>query len=1476
MKPLSNPFVGLRPFQTCESHLFFGRRGQINDLLTKLQPQRLLAVVGRSGCGKSSLVRAGLIPALAAGFLVDDREQWRICVTQPGSSPLRNLATSLCCGEQAREISPEERTRRIDRLYGRLQAAGARAAVEFLTPKSHAADALPLADDENLLILVDQFEELFRFGLGATDDATRDEAARFVTILLSLAERRTLPIYVVITMRSDYLRDCDAFYGLPEAINRSLYLVPRLTREMRREIIEAPVSLFNAAIAPRLVERLLEDSDDECRFDGTEEEPDQLPVLQHALMRTWEHWQQSAQEATDSDTDAQSLRPIDAADYEAIGTLRRALSNEANATLLPEGSDLPKRVFQALTETDAKKRRIRRAALISEITAEVGLTDEQPVREIVNRFSSDGRTFLVAYADRECASAPGHARIDISHESLIRRWDRLSQWVEEEAASADTYRRIAGEAQRAASGPWPLLRDHALDEAEAWYERQRPNAAWGKRYCPAVDFQAVEQFLAHSRAERDRLAAERERQQRADEARQAEQARQQAEIAQARETKLAMTLQLANSQKRRVRALRLFSAVTLVLAVVAFIFYRSAISTRDQQQKDRVYFSVVSEARDQLQARPQFALLLAAQALQYRNSNLSDLGAENVLQQGFSLAGGRALAAHTREIRNVAITSKSDALITASADGTVRRWDLKAPMPELSSTILHKEEGGRQLVMAAVSPDDKWMAMATENGEVKLMTLTLPSRATMLPTDRNLATGGPSQGFQPQQTVSALAFGRNGRLLIAGLESGTAVLWNLEGPKPSEKVLETTWATSGRGSNARQVSRIETSADGRWLALASADGAVNLWDVSTDRARLVELRGLSGVTAMAISSDSRTLFTGTVDGHVNRWELGNDGTATLSKRVESACTVLTLAISPDGRQLATGGQRGTIRLHTEHLDYIRDLKQPGDGRIVVAEFSPDNRWLVTVSADGPVRLWNLRETSGSSALRGHDDYVRDIAFSPDGHWLVTGGSDATARLWNLQAPDPADPTIRYRGHETGIQAMTISPDLRWLVAAASSGLKVLEGDGSSGTGVRAPEACDDAAANEGSGRMFSAVKVSSNGRWLATLSRCSSFKTERTGWEWELHLYDNTAGAPTPVASYGSVSAMDFSADSNWLIAGQTNGSVKVVTLQSGRPTARILPASRDRSPITGVAAGGSNLHAAAISVDGTIRLWDMTVEPAREIVSETFGKDAIAGVVISADERWLAVATRDPQNAALVWDIQASDVKSSCTVLAHHSKALTAIVTSSDSRLLITASRDGTARLYDLSAGFHPAGRANGAGCAPVAPEFNATAVFDAHSGSIDALRVSPDNEHLVTIDSQGAGRVWNLRTQRQDSPPNVIVSTQRNPIRDAAFSRDGHTLMTATDTGTIRSVDLEATALKRRAREVIGRNLSPLEWCQAFSPLAYQTTFDDLPKWDPDKKDTCSSTQRSTFAGVASLKNTIKEWLSPATAVTQAAMVR
>src|SRR5262245_37164299 len=309
----SNPFVGLRPFYSSEALLFFGRGAQTVELMRRLHRDHFIAVVGSSGCGKSSLVRAGLIPKLRAGFLTEDRDQWLVAVMKPGDAPLRNLAAALI------EAIPAGGD--VEDCAEAIRAGGAQAVIEQLSPSLAHSDA-------NLLLLVDQFEEIIRFGVESGKPEQRAEAEDFVSIMLALAEQRRLPIYVVMTMRSDFLGDCDHFHGLPEAMNRGQYLVPRLTRQQRQQAIEGPIRLFGASISPRLLDRALNDVGDKS---------DQLPVMQHALMRTWEEWGRWGDEATGRDDNPQSPSPnpqsdqVDLPHYEAAGGIKSALSKDAEA-----------------------------------------------------------------------------------------------------------------------------------------------------------------------------------------------------------------------------------------------------------------------------------------------------------------------------------------------------------------------------------------------------------------------------------------------------------------------------------------------------------------------------------------------------------------------------------------------------------------------------------------------------------------------------------------------------------------------------------------------------------------------------------------------------------------------------------------------------------------------------------------------------------------------------------------------------------------------------------------------------------------------------------------------------------------------------------------------------------------------------------------------------------------------------------------
>ena len=458
-----NPFVGLRPFESRDSLYYFGRKEQTHALLKQLYAHRFVAVVGSSGCGKSSLVRAGLIPNLEAGFLVQDRDLWQIATFKPGDAPLYHLAASL-----ASLTGSPETPAAVENLLETVQRRGAQALVELARKTLNG-------EDSNLLIVVDQFEELFRFQQTRTI-RVREEAADFVSILLHLAEQTLVPIYVVLTMRSDFLGECDAFQGLPEAMNTSQYLVPRLTRHQRREAFLGPIRLAGADITPRLMDRLLNESLDTR---------DDLPVLQHALMRTWNVW------AEDGGRGA-----IDLDHYERSGTLKNALrlhADEALKDLDEESRLIAKRMFQALTETDASNRRIRRPAHLRHIAAVCGQKVlPQTVMSLIQRFNAENRNFLVLSSP----TSNDDPLVDISHESLIRQWKTLADWVDQEAESARIYRRLAQSAELHTDGKAGLYKETDLQVALDWQRQQQPGAEWAARY--DSNFNLVMGFLKQS------------------------------------------------------------------------------------------------------------------------------------------------------------------------------------------------------------------------------------------------------------------------------------------------------------------------------------------------------------------------------------------------------------------------------------------------------------------------------------------------------------------------------------------------------------------------------------------------------------------------------------------------------------------------------------------------------------------------------------------------------------------------------------------------------------------------------------------------------------------------------------------------------------------------------------------------------------------------------------------------------------------
>jgi len=479
---LFNPFPGLRSFEPEEDHLFFGREKQIDELLRRLRSSRFLCVLGTSGCGKSSLVRCGLIPALHGGFMVKAGSGWRVAVFRPGENPLRNLAAAL---------------NEPDALGSEGDAAATNGVLLEVTLRRSTlglVEALRQAQippTENLLVIVDQFEELFRFRQGCQNENLRDEAVAFVKLLLEATQQDEVPIFVVLTMRSDFIGECMEYPGLPEAVNAGLYLVSRMTREELRSAITGPVAVGGGKIAPRLVLRLLNEIGDD---------QDQLPVLQHALMRTWDHWQHGGHLS----------EPIDVEDYEAIGTMSDALSKHAEEAYEETGPKMSRqrliteRMFKALTDTFTDQRGVRRPTSVRDLAAISDALDPEVI-QIVEIFRQRGRCFLMPPAQVPLDS---RSMIDISHESLMRCWRTLISWAEEERTSAEFYMRLSKDTAYYEEGIGGLWRDPELEFGLHWWVENDPTRAWAERYDGS--FMHVVEFLDRSKKERDRLAAAQE------------------------------------------------------------------------------------------------------------------------------------------------------------------------------------------------------------------------------------------------------------------------------------------------------------------------------------------------------------------------------------------------------------------------------------------------------------------------------------------------------------------------------------------------------------------------------------------------------------------------------------------------------------------------------------------------------------------------------------------------------------------------------------------------------------------------------------------------------------------------------------------------------------------------------------------------------------------------------------------------------
>lgn len=988
---IPNPFPGLRPFSQDESHLFFGRESQIDEILFKLTRHRFVTVMGYSGSGKSSLMLCGLAPVLFGGFMAtSDAAQWNTITTRPGAKPIRSLTNSILqFMVNTGRIRPEEVDVQGAIIHSILNS-GPAGLVEVTR-------ILQTAAQENIFFLVDQFEEVFRFRDQTGEDIhnAHDEAQLYVQLILTATEQHEVPIYTALAMRSDFVGECSTFPGLTQLINSSNYLIPQLTREQKKMVVEGPVMVAGGKISPRLVKRLLGDMGNDH---------DQLPVLQHALMRTWDYWVMNRE----------SGEWIDIRHYNAIGRIEQALSQHANELydeLSSRHKEIAEILFKSITEKNQDNGGMRRPCRLG-LIAELAEAGEDEVIEVVEYFRMPGRSFLMPAAN---VPLTVDSMIELSHESLMRIWNRLSVWVEDEFESASMYKRLSEAASMYQIGKTGLWRPPDLQLALTWQKKQKPTRAWAQRYDEAFERAIV--FLDTSR--------------------------------------ITYEAELKNQEMMQRRVLRRTRATAIILGIaflVAILFFVFAYIQKLQADRDRLIadqnrleadhqrveaetqrneaqrLREVSEdrARDleiakgsledalnfaQTERDRAEAALFKAKVEEERARSAGEkekvarqqaqLNAEEA-QRNFEYANRLFMLTKAQELASKATVQDDDAdlagLQAMQGYAFHRRYTGRKYDPYIYSglyTALTKLSGTSYNAMKIKGPPKVHLrSLAVLGNGTSFYVSGADGRIYRADYARltNSATG-----FETPYPSKVIAVSHNEEYLVNGSDSSFLQVYTLRGSTKPRVIKGFGGATND----------IEFLPDDAGMLVASQDKALSRVDVRTGAIQKLltlpyELKSIS------LSTDGQWVAGGTWSGQVVLIHLTDLSTNEILH--DAGSRVLSVRFSPSGRYVAYGlddhvNKRGIVRVYDRTTQEVRQFSGHKAG-VYDVEFSSDERLLASAGLDKRLQLYVLEAPEDLPVVMDNNNgFIWDIAFAQGSDFLIASCSESELRVW------PTDPSL---------------------------------------------------------------------------------------------------------------------------------------------------------------------------------------------------------------------------------------------------------------------------------------------------------------------------------------------------------------------------------------------------------------------------------------------------------------------------------
>jgi WD40 repeat protein len=979
------PYRGLEPFTVVDAPWFHGRGRAVDAVLACLRPgRRFLALLGPSGSGKSSLIHAGVLPALAEGR-IPGSDQWGWVSVRPGAEPFAALE--------------------------RAGLPGARAGLGAAAQRWFAEHP-----DRNRLVLVfDQCEELF------TTTPERLRQTLFDQLITLTGQQ---PVTVVMVLRDDfYSRMAAAAPGLMELMQQALVNIPaQVDADELRAIIERPAELAGLTLEPNLAERIAGDAALEAPgVPSGSAAITVLPLLEFALTELWRRREDGR---------------LTHGAYERIGGVAGGLArwcDEAYKSLPVTLQPLARRVITSLVRLGDENANIpptRRRRLLTDLYPEGQGKSQDSDRDIDRVVAAlADRRLLITSRD----PTSGQPIVELVHDALIREWDQLAQWLardhdfltwrqdlesDYEQWNTSTGKRTEHDSER-------LLPKGALDEALRWSRlRESDLADKFKEYIRLSDRQrriqarrrvygrvivavllvvatiysarkaqdaANERNLAQSR----QLAANAQDQLTIDPERSVLLAREAHKVRDTPEAEAAVRQATLDSQ---VRAMLRGHQGTVF--GVAFSADGKRVVSGGDDGTVRVWDASGAGAPVVLRACQRvFGVAFSADGKRVASA----CGDGTVRVWDASGAGNPVvLRGHRDAVLSVAFSADGKRVASAGEDRTVRVWDASG----VGDPVVLKGHQGR-VYGVAFSPDGK-VASASADSTVRVWDVSGASQRAVL---------------SGQQGVYSVAFSPDGKRIVSAGKDATVRVWDASG---TGKPLELPGHDDA-------VLGVAFSPDGQRVVSASADSTVRLWDASGAGDPVV-LRGHQGkVYGVAFSPDGKQVVSAGKDAMVRVWDVSGAGDPVALTGHQG--TVYGVAFSPDGKQVVSGGDDGTVRVWDVSGAVGPIMLRGHQGRVYSVAFSPDGKRVASASADGTVRVWDVSGAGAELAvLRGHQGQVQGVAFSPDGKRIASAGEDSTVRVWDVSGAG-AEPVV-LRGHQGQVQGVAFSPDGKRIASAS--------------------------------------------------------------------------------------------------------------------------------------------------------------------------------------------------------------------------------------------------------------------------------------------------------------------------------------------------------------------------------------------------------------------------------------------------------